>query len=230
MKTTRNLLALGVLCALTVNSYAGNKLPLDPQSGEAEYHHYFKLNDNFKQDQVFSLIQDWFNAGASNLTAQTGEGPNVNCKNKVAVEEAFNNAHPLQSLDPASGRISGKGLIKYYGGVNSNISLLYMEYYIVLEVKDNVVSATISKMKYHHFNQRTYAARPIFGWQGGRPFDPADKLENLINSPNETREIDEVGEVVNKDINNLFSNLQAYLQTKKALSTQQVASNTTGED
>ena len=218
-----------MLCLFSGGVYAGNKLPLDPISGEAMYRQTLRLQNSLSQEDAFNLIQEWFTSGTSKFTCQSGNDLNLSCKNKAEVENAFCNNHPVQSLDPASGRIAGKGLIKYFGPVNSNISLLYMEYYLVLEIKGQNVTATVSKMSYHHYNQRTYTARPIFGWQGGRPFEPADKLENLVNSTNESRETQEVGNVVNQDIEVLFNDLKGFLQNKKALDAHAISPNLASE-
>ena len=206
-----------MLCLFGGGLYAGNKLPVDPISGELMYRQTFRVQHSLNQEDAFNLLQEWFTSGSSKFTCQAGNDLNISCKNKAEVEHAFNNNQPVQSLDPASGRIAGKGLIKYFGPVNSSISLLYMEYYLVVEVNGQNITATVSKMTYHHYNQRTYAPKPIFGWQGGRPFEPADKLENLVNSNNESRETQEVGSVVNQDMELLFADLKSFLQNKKAL-------------
>ena len=229
MKTLRYISVYVLLSLLAFNSYAGGKLPVDP-SGEVVFRQSFKLHANFTEDDAYALVQQWFTSDASKFTCQAGEAPNVNSKNRALVEEAFSNPQPLQSLDPASSRLAGRGLIKYYGGANSNISLLYMEYYILVEVSGNLVTATISKMKYHHFNQRTYSPKPIYGWQGGKPFDPADKLENLVNTDNVTRETQDVGEVVSRNINGLFSDLKGYLENKKAIAPQPLTANSGSSD
>jgi hypothetical protein len=229
MRTLRNLSGCLLICLLSLNSHAGSKLPVDA-SGEVVYSQSFKLQSNFTDEDAYALIQDWFNAGAGKFTCQNEAGPNCGGKNKTLVEEAFNNAQPLQSLDPASGRMSGKGLIKYFGSSSSSIGALYMEYYIVVEVSGHQLTATISKMKYHHFNQRTYAAKPIYGWQGGKPLDSADKLGSLVSNADENRDLLEVTAFVNKNIAALFSNLQSFLQSKTMVDTKSLPSALVKED
>lgn len=212
------LYTLLILCRLGYNSYAGTRLPVDASSGEVVFKRSFTIHSNFTDEDAYAMVQDWFNADAGKFTCQNASGPNVTCKNKTIVEQEFNNAQPLQSLDPASGRMSGKGVIKYFGGATSSIGVLYMEYYVLIEVKGHQLTATVSKMKYHHYNTRTYAEKPIYGWQGGRPYDSADRLENLVNDQNESRDTQDVGNFVNQNIEKLFSDLKLFLQGKKALS------------
>jgi hypothetical protein len=85
-------------------------------------------------------------------------------------------------------------------------------------------------MKYHHFNQRTYAAKPIYGWQGGKPLDSADKLGSLVSNADENRDLLEVTAFVNKNIAALFSNLQSFLQSKTMVDTKSLPSALVKED
>ena len=216
MKTLTYFWVIGSLCLLANTSYAGNKFPVDA-SGEVVYKHSFNLQAGIKDDDAYGIVQDWFNSAAAKFTCQNTEGPAGNCKNRALVEDAFKNHQPLQSLDPSSGRMVGRGLIKYYGAATSSVGVLYMEYYVVLEISGHQLTATVSKMKYHHFNQRTYAPKPIYGWQGGKPLDDADKLGTLMSNANENRDLAEVGAFVNKNMDALFNNLQSFMQTAKLL-------------
>jgi len=230
MKTLQYILLIGFTCLLSVNGYAGNKLPVDAK-GEVVYKHTFKLQSGIKPEDAYNMAQDWFNSSNSVFTCQNTEDPiQGSGKSKTFIEETFKNPEPLQSLDPESGRMAGKGVMKYYGSVNSTIGVLYMEYYVVLEVGDHELTATISKMKYHHYNTRTYEEKPIYGWKGGKPYDAADKLENMVNNADENKDVQEVGAFVNKKINSLLNNLQSYLQTEKVLEPSQASQAAIGED
>lgn len=229
METMKYILFFALSGLLALNCQAGTKVPVDA-SGEVVYRHTFKLQSNLSDDDAYAMIQDWFSTGAGKFTCQNDAAPGGGGKNRTSVEEAFNNAQPLQTLDPASGRMTGKGLIKYFGNASSSIGALYMEYYIVLEVNGHQLTATVSKMNYHHFNQRTFASKPIYGWQGGKPFDSADKLGTLVSNAEENRDILDVAEFVNKNVTALFSNLQAFLQSKTLIDPHSMSSASLRED
>ena len=205
-----------LLCLVAFTSCAGTGLPIDAVSGEIVYKQSFKLHANYTDGDVYNLVQTWF-ADPGKFTCQNGECTAVPGKNKTTVEEQFNNSKPLQSLDPSSGRMTGKGLIKYFGAPSSNISLLYMEYYVVVEVKNHQLTATISKIKYHHFNRQTYLVKPIYKWQGGKPIDSADKFENLVNSNIDNKEIEHLSAFVNQNMEQLFTDLCGFLKMQKVL-------------
>ena len=97
----------GIICLLSVNSYAGNKLPVNAR-GEAVYKHSFKLQANVKAEDAYNLAQDWFKSGPEVFTCENIADPiDGSGKNKAFVEDAFKNPQPLQSLDPAAGRMAG---------------------------------------------------------------------------------------------------------------------------
>ena len=216
MKALRRCSLFTILCLVAFTDRAGTGLPIDATSGEIVFKQSFKLHANYTDNDVYNLVQNWF-ADPGKFICQNGECSAVPGKNKTTVEEEFSNKQPLQSLDPASGRMTGKGLIKYFGAPSSNISLLYMEYYVVVEVKNHQLTATISKIKYHHYNRQTYLVKPIYKWQGGKPLDSADKFENLLNGNLDNKEVDQLTAFVNQNMEQLFTDLRGFLKTQKLL-------------
>ena len=216
MKTQPYLLTIAAICLLSFNSSAGNKLPVNAK-GEAVYKHAFLLQDNVKAQDAYDMAIDWLNANASAFTCQNTEDPApVTCKTKSSIDDAFKNT-ALQSQDPKNGVLSGKGLIKYYGSAGTGIGALYMEYKFVIEIGDHEIIATVSNIKYHNYNPNTYAGEPIYTPHGGKYFESADNLENMVNEPGNNKGVQDVGAFVNKKITGLLTNLQSFLQTAQVL-------------
>jgi hypothetical protein len=217
MKTQPYLLTIAALCLLCFNSFAGNKLPVNAK-GEAVYKHAFMLQDNVMAEDAYNMATNWLNANASAFTCQNIEDPvPTSCKTKLLIDDAFKNTATLQSQDPKNGVLSGKGLIKYYGTAGTGIGALYMEYKFVIEIGDHEIIATVSNIKYHHYNPSTYTAEPIYTPHGGKFFDAADNLENMVNEPGNNNGVQDVGAFVNKKIAGLLTNLQSFLQTAQVL-------------
>ena len=217
MKTQPYLLTIAALCLLCSNSFAGNKLPVNAK-GEAVYKHAFMLQDKVKPEEAYNMAIDWFNSNTSAFTCQNIEDPAPgNCKAKSFIEDDFKNTAPLQSQDPEGGILAGKGVIKYYGTAGTGIGALYMEYKVVIEIGDHEIIATVSNIKYHHYNQSTYTPEPIYTPHGGKYFDAADNLENMVNQPGNNNGVHDVGAFVNKKITGLLINLQSFLQTAQVL-------------
>ncbi len=212
------LLALMIIFSLT--AFAGSNVPVDANSGEVIYKQTFKLNTNLSDEAIYELAQNWFTEGAEKFTRENEPVPveSNQLKNKQAVDVAFDNSIPLQSIDPESKRIAARGLVKYAGSGTSFIHLLYIEYYIVLEVKNHELTATISKLKYHHINRKTYAPMAIYNWSNSRPCDAADTFEHLVSNQNNTDEIGRLCSFLNDDVQMLFGDLRGLLKEKNALS------------
>ncbi len=212
------LLALMIIFSIT--AFAGSNVPVDANSGEVIYKQSFKLNTSLSDEAIYELAQNWFTEGAEKFTRENEPVPveSNQLKNKQAVDVAFDNSIPLQSIDPEAKRIAARGLVKYAGSSTSFIHLLYIEYYIVLEVKNHELTATISKLKYHHINRKTYAPMAIYNWSNSRPCDAADTFEHLVSNQNNTDEIGKLCTFLNDDVQTLFSDLRGLLKEKNALS------------
>lgn len=198
--------------------FAGSNVPMDIASGAVVYKQTFHLSSSLSEEAIYEIAQNWFN-DPSQFTRENEAVPfdKSQLKNKQIVDKAFDNSRPLQSIDPESKRIAGRGLVKYAGSNTSFIQLLYIEYYIVIEVKGHDLVATISNLKYHHINRKTYAPMAIYNWSGSKPSDAADTFENLVQSQSNTEEINKLCSYLNSDMQDLFGNLKSLLENNKAL-------------
>ena len=197
-------------------SFAGSNPSINASNGEVVYKHTFKLSANVNEDDAYDLVQAWLTQNPDKFTSQNTEA-SVSIhpsKRKVEIENVFNNPQPLQSLDPISKRITAKGVVKYLGAVNSTINLLYLEYYVILQMNGHELTATIGKIKYHHYS-RGYSDQLIYNWQGGKPLDSADNYEKLLTVSNP--DVNKVSEFLSDGMANLFTDLKQLLTEKSAL-------------
>jgi hypothetical protein len=214
MHTPTKIMLIASLCTCLSlgKSFGAMNAGHDPSTGEVVYREHFKLSSEINNEQAFELIQKWFTQNPAKFTHQNIEQTGVNGgDNKAAVEQAFKNAQPLQSIDPESNRVVGRSVVKYYGNSNSSIKVMYIEYYVVLEIHGHDLTATIKQIKYHHFNAH-YAAQVIYNWQGGKPFDSSDKFETLTSSPNSSADISNVNTFLNNDMTQLLNDLKMSLK------------------
>ncbi|HWB62212.1 MAG TPA: hypothetical protein VG603_01790 [Chitinophagales bacterium] len=221
MRTLQQILIIGlVILGSFAKTNAAIKPAINHTNGDLVFSQTFKLSGNISADQAYELVQQWFTQNPAKFTSHNNDAASVESgsKGRGEVEEAFSNPRPLQSLDPESKRVAGRGVIKYAGGLGSSIGLMYLEYYIVVEVKGNILTATISQIKYHHYNRRTLVPQPIYGWQGGKPYDSADRYSALTEDGADNRDISSLSDFVNSDIASLLANLQTMLKSKNALS------------
>lgn len=214
MIPSRNLFSAFLLSLVTLVSVAQTALVTQP-NGDVVYKQSFKVSGVQSDEEIYRLVQQWFDASATQFTRQNIAAPDApNSKNKQAVDEAFNNSVPVQSIDPDSKRISARGLTRYYGGsVSSCINMLYLEYYVVVQVNNKEVTATVCNIRYHHFNRKSYAAQPIYNWMGSKPCDAADKFERLMSGAVCSDELTALCAFLGQDMANLLAGLKANLKT-----------------
>jgi hypothetical protein len=219
MDTLKGIITGCLLLCVCCKSIAQSTVSTDPVSGEVVFKQSFILNANVADEDAYALVQDWITHGTENFTRQNTDIPSENgqSKNKLAVDKAFDNSRPLQSLDPFAKRIAVRGLIKYYGGPTTLISLLYIEYYMVAEVSEHRLTVTINKLKYHHFSAHTYAPRLIYHWEGGQPCAAADKFETLVEHQSHIPEMENVNAFLSSDIHKLLKKLRDQLKASEAL-------------
>lgn len=205
------MLLAGIIISLNYLSFGAMNITRDPSTGAVSYREHFKLSSSVSDDQAFQMVQNWFTGTPAKFSNQNQTLPAASTSSEAEVEAAFNNARPLQSIDPASHRLAGRSVIKYYGGSKSSIHLMYIEYYVVIEIHGNDLSATIGQIKYHHYNTRNYQPQVIYNWQGGKPFDSSDRFDALLESVDSNQDIGKVNSFLNHDMARLMSDLKMNL-------------------
>lgn len=217
MRTHTLLLALmlGFLGAVQAQSTSTAALA----STEIIYKQTYKISKKVSDDACYALLQKWVSKKPERFTRQNRDSIGYACKhkNKPRVEKEFSNAQPLQSLDPAAKKLSIRCVLKYGGDESNCINVMYVEYYMVVEVKANKVTATINKFKYHHFDRKNYSAKQVFNWDGSKPADGVGTLEYLNETMGNAKDVQAFMTFLKGDINKLFGELKSYLSANKVL-------------
>jgi hypothetical protein len=191
----------------------------NPLTGEVMYKEHFKLNAHITEEQAFAMVQKWFTENTSAFSRGNTEQQLIPAKNmarKEAVEQEFKNEQPLALADAGANWVAGTATVKYYGGELSSIWLMYIEYYVIVEVHGNDLTATISHIKYHHYNPVNYAPQAISNAQGA-PFKPADGIEPLTAGTATNPDLNNLNDFLTRDIAQLVSDLKQNVTGEKAL-------------
>lgn len=185
---------------------------------EYTYKQSFTVNNDVTEDEAFEIVQNWFTQNPCTFTSENNDAKGLVCsnRNKQNADIAFTNTQPLQSVDPYGKKFSARCLAKYAGTGNSSISVMYVEYYMIVEISGTTVTASISPMKYHHFNKNSFAPQQIYSWQGGRPCDAAGNVCDL----NETLGAENTAELhvfLKQNTARLFAELKKHMSDNKVL-------------
>lgn len=206
----RNLPTILLLFAIAIG------LPANAQNNT--YAQSFKVSNTLSEDDAYQLVQDWFTQNPCTFTSENSDAKGLSCsnRNKQNADVAFTNTQPLQSTDPYGKKFSARCLAKYAGTGNSSINVMYVEYYLVIEIINKTVTASVSPMKYHHFNKNSFAPQQIYSWQGGVPCGAAGNLHDLVDNMGNDNTSDLL-QFLHQDTVRLFAELQKHLSQNNAL-------------
>lgn len=182
------------------------------------YKEYFTVDSNVTEDDAYLMVQDWFTQNPCAFTSQNNDAKGLTCsnRNKQNADVAFTNSQPLQSVDPHGKKFSARCLAKYADNGNSGISVLYVEYYLMVEIKGSHVTASISPMKYHHFNKSSFAPQQVYSWQGGTPSSAAGNVDELVSNLGKSN-TGQLQQFLKQDTSRLMLALKTHLQEQQAL-------------
>lgn len=217
---------LGILFFIITISvaYAQPNLFIDSTSSKISYHFALPIDKSVTASDAYDLVQQWVEKNASlfcrsNLCESEQHTKGVNDKNCQEVKKVFSNINPLQSLDPASGRLSAKVITRYESKLpGATLRLLYVEYYLLVTVSDRQISCTVSNMRYNHFNPSSYQLQRIFSYKGTYSCDPVNTVEYLVANEHSHNEFEEFCCFINEDLTNLFINLSEYIKSNASVS------------
>ena len=215
-KTTLALLFISLL------SSAQNSLPVDKATNKVTYRFSIPTN-NVSNEDAFTQAQNWFaihksECSRANTTARLESCDGINTKSRDEVAKVFANNTPLQSLDPASNRMTAKMITKYVGNQGGTIQAMYLQYYLMITIADGQINCEISDIRYNHFNKRSYRFQRVLNWNNATSLEPVDKIEYLIENEQSHDEFNLLYSFLNKDINQLFENLSNHMKTNQSVS------------
>lgn len=202
----KNLVALIILAALT-HSLNAQTLPLNKANGKVTYRFTVEVPSHSSRDEMYRIASEWFNRHAAELSRSNKvlQSQGVNQSRLAEVEHEFNNQMPVQSLDPASNRMTIKVVSKYFGQTGGTIHALYLQYYMVLTVNENSISCELSNFSYNHFNERSFQFKRIQNWGNSTSLEPVGTLEYLAENQQSSAEFAAFFGFMNKDLNTLMA-------------------------
>lgn len=204
---------------------AQNKLPFDTALQKITYRFSIPLDKPMHTDDAFELAQQWFtkntalfNRGNAIALQEPANPKSVNVKNREEVNRVFANAYPLQSLDPASNRMTGKVITRFGGDAGGTLRLLYLEYYLIVTVNNNYLQCEITNFRYNHFNPNNYLLQRILSFKDSYSCDPVNTMEYLVKTENSHAEFEKLYCFLNDDIDALFAHFKDFVKSNGSLS------------
>lgn len=216
----KSLTTIALLIATFVAT-AQTTLPVEKATGKVTYRFSIPVQ-NVTNEQAYELAQNWFathncECNRANSNART-EGNDLNVKSRAEVAKVFANATPLQSLDPASNRMTAKMITKYVGDNGGTIQAMYLQYVLIVTVEEGKINCEVSDIRYNHFNRHSYRFQRVLNWGNATSLEPVDKIEYLMQNEQSHEEFNKFYSFLNKDMNQLFENIAQYVKSNQSVS------------
>lgn len=211
----RNMKALVsfLLVAVLVNTAAAQStLPVNKATGKVTYRFTIPVSGNVTNEEAYEMVTNWLNRSTgeftrSNMCVKPENMSGVNTKMLAEVSNEFNNAFPVQSVDPYSNRATVRVVTKYFGDNGSNIHALYLQYYMVITVVDHNIVCELSDIRYNHFNERSYQFKRILNWGNSTSLDPVNTIEYIVENQQGPAEFAKFYTFLNQDIRTMVNHL-----------------------
>lgn len=219
MKTiAKTLLIAAIVCILSVSkSSAAMTAARNPLTGETVYSFHFNLNRGTSDKEAYEMAQKWFTENPAEFNAANGTHMiSRKAVAKIALDDTYKNSSPFISAYPGTNWVAGHNVVKYTGGELSAISIMYIEFDMVVQIEDAQVTATLSHVTYHHYNPFNYAPAGIAN-AAGKAFQPTGKFENLAAVANSNPDIKDASDFLNQHVDRLLGDLQQTLGADKPL-------------
>lgn len=172
--------------------------------------------DNVTTEQAYELATQWFanNGGQltrSNLSEAAQCAQCTNPANLNEVNHEFDNHNPVQSLDPASNRMTARVITKYFGSGSSTIRAMYVQYYMVVSVVEHQIVCEIKDIRYNHFNEHNYQFKRIQNWGNSTSLDPINTFDYLVANEQSHEEFNKFYSFLNKEADQIVGQFSNYV-------------------
>ena len=141
--------------------------------GEISFTEVVKTNNQLNAADIYENFKEWVSSKSSNFnrsnTEKNAQGTEIwlaqTKGNFQQIDALFKNDNPLKLSDKESHKIIAKIVNKYTGGTMGCIRVIYVEYDLIVKIKDGRYKYEIKDFFYTHYNQASGKQIQIYGWK-----------------------------------------------------------------
>lgn len=222
-ETLKAVITLVALCYFMNSINAQSSLPLNAATQKVSYRFRVPVSAVFSKENAFEMLQGWV-AKNGRVFTRTNDvfamnaAANDNNKNFAELEQVFANVQPLQSIDPASNRLAAKVMVKYQGAkAGGCLQIMYVQYYLVLTVKEGAIEAEVTDIRYNHFNKKNFGLMRINSWTDYTSCEAISTIEYLVENEHCHDEFCAFATFLNNDVAKLQTQLTTFVESNEAL-------------
>lgn len=141
--------------------------------GEISFSEVVKTNNDLSEAEIYENFKEWISTKSSNFNRSNAEknaqGSEVwlgtTKSNFQHVDALFDNDDPLKLSDKETKKIIAKIVNKYTGGTMGCIRVVYLEYDLIVKIKDGRYKYEIENFVYTHYNQASGKQIQMYGFK-----------------------------------------------------------------
>lgn len=156
--------------------------------GEISFSEVVKTNNELSGTEIYENFKEWISTKSSNFNRSNAEknaqGSEVwlgtTKSNFQHIDALFDNEVPLKLSDKDSKKIIAKIVNKYTGGTMGCIRVVYLEYDLIVKIKDGRYKYEIENFVYTHYNQASGKQTQMYGWKDEGDCKSKGNLSELL--------------------------------------------------
>ncbi|MFO8130417.1 MAG: DUF4468 domain-containing protein [Bacteroidales bacterium] len=222
MTLIKNLSIYFLIYFLVVTSiYAQVDFPKN-DDGEISFSEVVQTENELASDVIYDNFKEWISTKSSNFNRSNSEknfqGAGVwlgtTKSNFQHVDALFKNDMPLKLADKESMKIIGKVVNKYTGGTTRCIRIVYLEYDLIIGIKDGRYKYEIENFSYTHYNQATGKQSQIYGMKDKGDCKSKGDLGELLSCTRCKKDFAEFYSYIQSDIKSFVTDMKAEIDKK----------------
>lgn len=190
------------------------ELPFNQATQKVTYHFTLPTSGKVTPESAMTVLKSNIYRQPDLFTRANGMfASNVSGRTFNELETEFDNSHPLQSVDPQSGRMAVRVMVKYCSGKESKcLQMMYVQYYLVCTATAKGIEVEVTDIRYNHFNRKSGELQRIFSWSDYNSCDAISTIEYLVKNENCHTDFATFASFFNQDVAKLQSQLSALLE------------------
>jgi hypothetical protein len=194
--------------------FAQVNFPMD-DSGEIVFSGVVQTKNDLSADKIYDNAKEWLSTKSANFNRSNSEKNNqgaavllgVKKSNFENVDALFKNDNPLKLSDKEEKKIVGKIVNKYTGGNTGCVRVIYLEYDLIIEIKDGRYRYKFANFIYTHYNQVKAQQAQIYGWKDEGNCKSKGALTGLLSCEHCEKELNKFYSYINSDVSKLIEEM-----------------------
>ncbi|MDB4533891.1 hypothetical protein N9242_03395, partial [Vicingaceae bacterium] len=195
-----------------------------PKNDETEvcFTEVIKINNDLSENEIYENFIEWISTKSSNFNRSNSERNSQGAEvwlgstksNFQHVDALFINNIPLKLSDKESKKIVAKIVNKYTGATMGCIRVVYLEYDLIVKIREGRYKYEIGNFVYTHYNQATTKQSQMYGFADEGNCKSKGSLDDLLLCARCKREFEKFYSYLNTDVADFIVEMKKKIDVK----------------